>query len=576
MNDHHPPTQATDQLPPGEAGQSIVLVVLVFLALLAFVGIAVDVGFVFVRSSQFAAAVDSATLAGVVDLPPSFNPITDPQGTAAADLRAEQFLTANGWPTDTFDVFTSGRSLTGEGIPQYSLTITWPVETFFLRLLGFSDIPITRSATAAFFAQAEIYTASQYRRGVVSQASQFIFGQGACTKYGDPVSPRNSVAGGDNLNLEFPITGGIYHYRIRVPSTYTQTNIVRVELLDPDSINNVTGSTVAFTHTLAYGGGGGSANCGAGDGQMCFVETGESFFTGNQNPFWFWRLDENYDSSCNPLTSDPFGNTVTTFDLFYYNTSGNKVPLAKYVDNNAYYNSTDMKWVSPGVTAGVPTASGSFEVDITPLPADALGARYIHLDVTAIGNSKNGWDIWAGLPSGYYSFTMPSDINVRNLALANSPAADATNGVRVYALGRISVQNFYNTLEVKLPLANINSRQAGGTIYATLFDYDTGLPSENITMTIDTLGWGDFRVPFNIVSTVPDPNPPDWEANCDDPADPLDNPLDCDNWWLYPQYKVGIPTGIFVGGTLEANYTPYRDAHTWLINITAGRPFLTR
>ena len=32
----------------------------------------------------------------------------------------------------------------------------------------------------------------------------------------------------------------------------------------------------------------------------------------------------------------------------------------------------------------------------------------------------------------------------------------------------------------------------------------------------------------------------------------------------------------FFGGTLEANYTPLRNTHTWSVAITSGRPFLTR
>jgi Flp pilus assembly protein TadG len=69
-----------------EAGQSMVILALVLIGLLAFAGIAVDVGFAFVRSAQFAAAVDSATLAGVVDL----NPLSEVD-TSEADIRAGNF-----------------------------------------------------------------------------------------------------------------------------------------------------------------------------------------------------------------------------------------------------------------------------------------------------------------------------------------------------------------------------------------------------------------------------------------------------------------------------------------------------
>ena len=54
-----------------ESGQTLVLIALLFVVLLLFVGLAVDVGFGFVRSSQFSRAVDAAVLAGVIDLNPA-------------------------------------------------------------------------------------------------------------------------------------------------------------------------------------------------------------------------------------------------------------------------------------------------------------------------------------------------------------------------------------------------------------------------------------------------------------------------------------------------------------------------
>ncbi len=51
-----------------EAGQSIVLIALMLVVLLSFVGLAVDVGFVFARQSQLQAAVDAAALSGVSNL----------------------------------------------------------------------------------------------------------------------------------------------------------------------------------------------------------------------------------------------------------------------------------------------------------------------------------------------------------------------------------------------------------------------------------------------------------------------------------------------------------------------------
>ncbi|UCG22706.1 MAG: hypothetical protein JSW55_11025, partial [Chloroflexota bacterium] len=96
---------------PGESGQGIVLFALVMIVILAFVALAVDVGLAFVRSAQFSAAIDAATLAGTIDLDPNDD------STFQADIRAEQFLGANGWPTSTLASRNSSRSYTQLGLP---------------------------------------------------------------------------------------------------------------------------------------------------------------------------------------------------------------------------------------------------------------------------------------------------------------------------------------------------------------------------------------------------------------------------------------------------------------------------
>jgi len=175
-----------------ESGQSLVLIALMFAILLLFVGLAVDVGFGFARSSQFSRAVDSAAMAGVVDLVPSSS------NTAEADIRAWQFLGANGWPTPTLTSFASERSLTASGIPQYTITATWPVETYFLRLIGIQGFPITHGATAAYFTNSEMLTPTAWDAGRMRLAAQYISGGEGCAQQGDPVVPIYSTYGSPN------------------------------------------------------------------------------------------------------------------------------------------------------------------------------------------------------------------------------------------------------------------------------------------------------------------------------------------------------------------------------------------
>ncbi|MCP4424271.1 MAG: hypothetical protein GY803_07270, partial [Chloroflexi bacterium] len=74
--------------------------------------------------------------------------------------------------------------------------------------------------------------------GVINVATLGIFGPKICTVYGDPYSP---------LNSDWAPGPYTYTYRIRIPADYS-SDIIRVELFDPDSINNaLTAATV--THT---------------------------------------------------------------------------------------------------------------------------------------------------------------------------------------------------------------------------------------------------------------------------------------------------------------------------------------
>jgi hypothetical protein len=556
-----------------ETGQSIALIALVFVVLLAFVGLAVDVGFAFVRSSQFSAAVDAASLAAVVDLDPS----TD--DTIKADLRAEQFLAANGWPTDTISSMTSQRSLTLSGIPQYTLTVTWPVDFTFARILGLDSYDITHPATAAFYALAEIHTTTAAERGHLRKASQFLYGPDSCTQHGDPVSPKESVPG--TSNPEYATFNGLYRYRISVTEAYSASNTLRVELFDPDSYNNQD-NVASVTHSISDGRPVQSMDCNgtsAGWGDRCVIGTGESLTAINQNSFWFQRVDENWLPDCTQDVANPFGSTVTSFELYYLNDSGDKQPLAMYtVDNNRDYLNSDLKWVSPGAPGSlVPADSGSFEVDLNSVPTDASGLKVIGLDVKAeSGSSKNVWDIGAGPPPGYFTGLglppLDADVNIRNLQLANSPTLYNTKGFAIYALGRLPTSHYVSGAEIELPLTPLESELGGGTMYATVFDHDPSAPPPGPYFTIDTVSTSDFKMFTEIV----DPPTGNHLGTQDDPLESgCNNGTNCDNSWLYPQFAMGVPEQFFFGGTLEANYDPGGSDHVWAVSVSAGRPFLT-
>jgi len=556
-----------------ESGQSIVLLALALVVILAFVALAVDVGFAFVRTVQFSSAVDAAALAGTIELNPTGG------STHEADIRAIQFLGANGWPTPTLKSMSSARSETKLGLPNYTLTATWPVDFFFARVIGLDDYAVTRTATAIYFAQSEMVAPTAGDFGHVRTASQFVYGPDGCSQQGDPVS--NRLLTPNDPNSYYPMFDTVYSYQIVVDDDYAASDILRIELLDPDSYNSRPDSTIVH-HSLSDGRPSAELSCqadSAGAGDRCIIETGESLAAVNQNPFWLQRIDENWSSECAPLVEDGFGDVVTSYELYYQDESGQRQTLAAYtVDNARDYLHSDMRWVSPG-TAGsaVPADEGSFEVILSNVPADELGQRTVELEVkTNSGSGKNAWDLWAGPPPSYFASqgvpSLDADANLRNLQLANNPVDYAVPGLSVHAIGRMPLSHYVHSQPIKLKLAPIDSTLGGGVLYATTYDFDPPGGPADIRFTIDTLSPIDFETHTTLVGN---PTPGHSGSNADPLQATCKGGAGCDGSWMLPQYAMPIPQVFFAGGKLEANYNPGGDDHVWSIGVTAGRPFLT-
>jgi hypothetical protein len=390
---------------PKEAGQSIVIIAFVMVGLLGVVGLAVDVGFVFARRAQLSAAVDAAVLASVTEL-------AGPGGLASANTKAAQFLSGNNIPTPvitaTFDNNANfAHSLSEIGATEYSLTVTWPVDLFFLRLVGWESVDIQKSATAAFFPLTDVYASRRVEEGALTTSNQAVFGPHICTSYGDPYSPLTGI---NNTvpNPYWPRYEGTYNYRILIPASYPD-DIVRVELFDPDSMNQAgTGVDQQVAHSQNYIDPDGDTDpdnppvstlscTGSGTNQKhpCMIPTGETSVVGTYghtiddiNLFWFFRIDENRgegnapgNGNCNNGGGYVIGyNTATLYELYYYRVdpggTATRVELASYTGQTGDARDggtpgdhlTDLRWVTPGAPqaydfpAGVtvPTNCGSY------------------------------------------------------------------------------------------------------------------------------------------------------------------------------------------------------------------------
>lgn len=601
-----------------ERGQSIVLIALVLVALLAFVGLAVDVGFVFARTSQLQAAVDAAALAGVTEVI---------NGIDEADTKAGQLLNANNVPISNTQgisiTINTAERLTPLGATEYSVTVTWPVELFFLRLLRQDQVDITRSATAAIYYLADVYASRRVQDGTVSTSTQGIFGPNICINYGDPFSPLNS-----------PFEPGpyTYRYRILIPSDYPD-DILRVEIFDPDSMNADNNNPYTIARTQAAINSGmdplTTEDCGGGPMDPCALETGEITLFENDtlelnqiNPFWFVRIDENRGSGTapgnggcgNPGGYNPAFNTRTQFELSYFrqNPDGTvrEISLATYTGQtgdgrdgpNPGDHQTDMHWVSPGAdyqgfdypiadTPGdgisvVPVDDGSqttFEIDLNSdipniVTDPGTGAKYVYLNVTSLsGASENGFEIWAG-PDDYAYNGSPSNVNARNIDVANNPGSHNSRGVTIFAQGRLPMNSVYPN-PVDIPLIFVGPELAGGEIQVSLFDTDSGAQPP-LTFYFDSIAEEDWSLVFG----EPGEDDPDGVA-----AGTRCLPGSCGTQWVDPPYRITIPGVLddcdyenptqedctpFYGGRLMVRYEGgSHDTFGWEIRLN-GLPYL--
>lgn len=617
----------------GESGQSIVLLAFMLIGILAFAGLAIDLGFWMARASKLQAAVDAAALAGVTELTNG--------DKHDADQKATQFLNANGVPITVTQSFESNATVTPLGARQYAITVTWDVGLFFMRIINRNTASVTRSATAAYFPLADIYASSRVDDGVLATSNQSVFGPKICISYGDPYSPLNS-----------PWFPGLYSYkyRIMIPESYVnQYNELRVELFDPDSINQDGNSAeVAFSPMAQqwevenpssppkYPAAPVSKSCsGSNQRNACLIDTGETWLIGKQldsgytiterdiNPYWFRRIDENRGAGS---TGDGNGycgqpdpdyttryNTQTLYQLYYYRESSDgaiqRIDLAAYtgqvddgVRDNGDHN-TDMRWVSPGVTLGVPVDAGSphsFVLNISEdlattdvpniLVEPESGVRYIYMDVTALsGASENGFEIWAG-PATY---AVNDNVNSRNIQLLANPGSHTAKGAVVYGTGNLPM-NSNSGNAVEIPLVYVGPEYAGQEVFVRLFDTDAGAQPPTI-FHLDTIAYATDNSSDGV-----DWSKTDWAMSFGNNPGNVDpdggtgrcRPGSCGTQWVNPAYRITIPGDQencdpsvdpnspsctpFYGGRLMARYIGGRaDTYGWEIAMS-GIPYLIR
>ncbi|MDA0242002.1 MAG: hypothetical protein OT477_01170 [Chloroflexi bacterium] len=268
--------------------------------------------------------------------------------------------------------------------------------------------------------------------GAHSLTGLSILGPHGCTGHGDPFS-----------SLSSPWEPGLYTYQfaIFIPPDYETTagtSHLRVELLDPDSINaNTANGTIIHTQPWINAGDGRpstqATSCTNGQQNTCVRPTNElqtncslsqqndpNIFCAEDvdliNPYWFFRMDENRGSGPPPGNSGFCGqpssysvghNTLTRYELAYYQAGPEgsliRTDLASYTGqagdsardyDGATSHQTDLQWVAPGsgndLQIEVPTDCGSmtggYNPSWNPLRCPILLGHEDGRHLTAAGN----------------------------------------------------------------------------------------------------------------------------------------------------------------------------------------------
>lgn len=501
-----------------ERGQSIVIIAFAMMGLLLFAGLALDAGVIYSGLVNLNRAVDAAALAGAVELPGE-------GGKVGADARADQFLAANG--IEEYDKQTSSASGL-MGAYRYTVTVTHPIDLYFLPLVGLDTVTIRDRATAEVNPLVNLYVSQSGKYGQQATVNLSVFGPDSCHWFGDPYSPRSSPWWDE--------AKGVYYFRLDIPSDYedraralTQAwneddtnDVLRVEIWDPDSYNSPVSDSRCEDNRRQ---------------QPCTPATGNE-----ETPFEFIRIDENRCGCTLPPTYAPGCTTTTRYTLYYFRRrvdgSFERVVIATY-EASGVDSATDLLWVSPpGFELEIPE-------DIYTMPG---GIRSLFLDVrTVYGASENGFDLWAGP-----RYDVPAEVNERNVWIVEHPGGHDSAGVAWFGVGRIPMNSNSAASDVLLTLAYLPPEWEGRTITVSAFDNDYCPPGQPgpgclvkaLTATLDTS--------------------PDWQAF----IQPSANGVWRDNEITLP----GRPDYNFYGGYLQIRYqaASAHDTFGWKVTGEAA------
>ena len=215
-----------------ESGVSLLLTAASLVVVLGMAGFAVDLGWIYLNTTNTQKAAEAAALAGVVHMPLPSSVTFDASEakSVALDISSEAGYT-NG-----VNATVTPREVAGAPT-QLEVEVATRIDTFFMRIFGIDDIDFSRTARAEqlpplVLGSDEPYLGNDPDRGIVTNFWAAINGECEMKANGDPYSPRrlsNNCAGGANGQYRDPA----YYYAVEVPEG-SSGGTLTVEVYDGD------------------------------------------------------------------------------------------------------------------------------------------------------------------------------------------------------------------------------------------------------------------------------------------------------------------------------------------------------
>ena len=436
---------------PRQRGQILVIFAASILVMLGFCAIVVDVSWYWANSLRVQRAADAAALAGVVSLPGN---LAAGQATAVTSAAQNGYTVSNGCKADGVTPATvPGMCANADQANdrQLDVTISEPVNTFFMHIFGLTSITATRSSKAIYVLPVPMGSPQNY------------YGVG-CFKTPSGSQPTCTTAGNSNGASGIPNASVANPSPATGPSAPSQLNSQGFfgaaitkggqsqngDAYDPSSDSlrggtNPTYNPAGVYYEIVIPAGDSNGIVHVFDPGFCAVDgsgnngVGDHWITGTKNPVsTYYNL---WNTHGNPYATSQFTLVANSGSLFE-SQSGQDQSLG--AGSNVACDANHDKWWTE--------ASGL-----------APGTYYLQVTTTKVDTSKDGGQ-------DVLDATVNANVNAENMySLEVTVGAGATTP-QVFGAGTMVAYNNVVGGDQLFYLAQIPKVDAGKTLEIDLFD----------------------------------------------------------------------------------------------------------